>query len=74
MTTERIMVIFAGFMIMLSVLLSHYHHPYWLFFTAFIGLNLFQSGFTGFCPLNLILQKGFGVPSCSEKARLEQNS
>jgi len=74
MTTERIMVIVAGFMVMLSLLLSHFHHPYWLFLTAFVGFNLFQSGFTGFCPLNIILEKGFGVPNCAEKARLQQNT
>jgi hypothetical protein len=48
---------FAGFMIMLTVALSHYHHPYWLWFTAFIGLNLLQSAFTGLCPMAAILKK-----------------
>jgi hypothetical protein len=53
---------FAGFMIMLTVALGYagspiFHHEYWLLFTAFIGFNLFQSSFTGFCPLALILKK-----------------
>lgn len=57
MTIERIVLAFAGFMIMLTLALAHYHHPYWMWFTAFIGLNLFQSAFTGFCPLALVLKK-----------------
>ena len=57
MTIERIVLAVAGFFVMLSVLLAHYHSPYWLFFTAFVGLNLFQSAFTGFCPLATILIK-----------------
>jgi hypothetical protein len=62
MSIERIVMAFAGFMIMLSVALGIpaspiFHHEYWLLFTAFIGLNLFQSAFTGFCPLALILKK-----------------
>jgi hypothetical protein len=39
------------------VILGHYVHPYWLFFTVFVGANLFQSAFTGFCPLAIILKK-----------------
>jgi hypothetical protein len=57
MNIDRIVFAFAGFAILLSLILSHYHHPYWLFFTAFVGLNLFQSAFTGFCPLAIILKK-----------------
>jgi len=61
MSIERIVMAFAGFMIMLTVALGVpaspiFHHEYWLFFTAFIGLNLLQSAFTGFCPLALILK------------------
>jgi len=61
MTIERIVLAFAGIMIMLTVALGMqgspiFHHAYWLYFTAFIGLNLFQSAFTGFCPLALILK------------------
>jgi Zn-dependent protease len=57
MNIDRIVLAFAGVVILLSVVLSHYHHPYWLFLTAFVGLNLFQSAFTGFCPLATILKK-----------------
>jgi hypothetical protein len=57
MNIDRIVLAFAGFVILVSVLLAHYHSEYWLFFTAFVGLNLLQSAFTGFCPLALILKK-----------------
>jgi hypothetical protein len=57
MNIDRIVLAFAGFAILLSVTLSYLHHPYWLFFTAFVGLNLLQSAFTGFCPLAVILKK-----------------
>mgnify|MGYP000718271386 FL=1 len=62
MSVERIVLAFAGFMIMLSLALGMdgspiFHHHYWLYFTAFVGLNLFQSAFTGFCPLATILKK-----------------
>jgi hypothetical protein len=57
MNIDRIVLAFAGVVILLSSLLSHYHHPYWLFLTGFVGLNLLQSAFTGFCPLATILRK-----------------
>jgi hypothetical protein len=57
MNIDRIVLAFAGFAILLSLVLSQIHHPYWLYFTAFVGLNLLQSAFTGFCPLALILKK-----------------
>jgi hypothetical protein len=68
MTSERIVFIVAGTMVLLSVILSQLHHPYWLFLTAFVGLNLLQSGFTRFCPLEIILHK-LGVPSEVQKAK-----
>ena len=65
MTAERIVRIVAGFFILLSLSLGVDVSPlfiskYFLFFTAFVGLNLFQSGFTNFCPLTSILAK-FGI-------------
>jgi hypothetical protein len=57
MSIDRFVLAFAGLMIVLSLLLSIYSSPYWLWFTAFVGANLFQSAFTGFCPLALILKK-----------------
>ncbi|MDR3580842.1 MAG: DUF2892 domain-containing protein [Oryzomonas sp.] len=58
---ERIIRTVAGSFVMISLLLAHFHSPYWLLFTGFVGLNLFQSGFTQFCPMFTILEK-FGVP------------
>lgn len=65
MNAERVVRIVAGFMVMLTLSLGLEASPvfvskYFLFFTAFVGLNLFQSGFTKFCPLNNILAK-FGI-------------
>ena len=63
MSIERILRLVAGFFVLLSVTLSALHSPYWLFFTAFVGLNLFQSGFTNWCPLVWILER-FGFEHC----------
>lgn len=46
----------AGFFVLLSLALSHLHSPWWLLFTGFVGLNLFQSAFTKWCPLMSILR------------------
>lgn len=56
MSIDRVVLAFAGSMILLSLVLAHYHHPYWLWFTAFVGFNLLQSSFTGFCPLAIMLK------------------
>ena len=47
----------AGLFVLASLLLAHFHSPYWLWFTAFVGFNLVQSSFTNFCPLELGLRK-----------------
>ena len=57
MTVERMVFAFAGTFILISLALAHYHNPNWLWFTAFVGANLLQSAFTGFCPLATILKK-----------------
>jgi hypothetical protein len=54
---------FAGAFILLSVLLAWFVHPAWLLFTAFVGLNLLQSSFSSFCPLERLLGR-FGFPGC----------
>ena len=56
MSIDRIVLAFAGTMILAGLALSQLHHPYWLWLTAFVGANLLQSAFTGFCPLALILR------------------
>ncbi len=68
MTVERIVRIIAGAFLMLSLALAHFSgsvdmtQPSWLWFTAFVGFNLFQSGLTRLCPLDTLLKKA-GVPS-----------
>ena len=57
MTVNRYLRLIAGFFIMLSVALAHFHNPNWLWFTAFVGANLFQSAFTEWCPMMTILRK-----------------
>ena len=66
MTVQRYIFVFAGFFVMLSLALGVEGSPLFvskwaLAFTAFVGINLFQSGFTNFCPMSLILKK-LGVP------------
>ena len=57
MSIDRFVLAFAGFVILASVLLSVYHHANWLWLTGFVGVNLLQSAFTGFCPLAMILKR-----------------
>jgi hypothetical protein len=57
MTIDRAVMAFAGCMILLSLALSQIMSPYWLWFTAFVGANLLQSAFTGFCPAAMILKR-----------------
>jgi hypothetical protein len=57
MTIERIVLVVAGSFILISLALSQVHSPNWLWFTAFVGANLLQSAFTGFCPLAVILKR-----------------
>lgn len=57
MSIDRMVFAFAGAMILLSLALSYLFTPYWLLLAAFVGLNILQAAFTGFCPLALILKK-----------------
>jgi fatty acid desaturase len=61
MSIDRIVLAFAGSMVLLSLVLTYFFSPYWLLLAAFVGLNLLQSAFTGFCPLAIILKKN-GCP------------
>ena len=56
MNIDRLIFAFAGSMILLSVLLSNIHHPAWMWLTVFVGANLLQAAFTGFCPLAKMLK------------------
>ena len=57
MNIDRLVFAVAGSFILLSVILSQIHSPYWLYFTAFVGANLLQSSISGFCPMAVILKK-----------------
>ena len=70
MNTENLIRIFAGAMILASLALGAdaspvFHSRHWLWLAAFVGANLFQFGFTGFCPMKIILNK-VGVKSCAD--------
>lgn len=57
MTLDRAVIAVAGSFILISLLLAHFHSSNWLWFTAFVGANLLQSAFTGFCPMVMFLKK-----------------
>ncbi len=68
MTVNDSLRLAAGFFVLVSLALGYLHSPYWHLFTAFVGLNLFQSAFTKWCPLMTILRKA-GVPDPEYEAR-----
>ncbi|HPC96060.1 MAG TPA: DUF2892 domain-containing protein [Sedimentisphaerales bacterium] len=57
MTVESMLRGIAGFFVLVSALLAHYHSSYWLLFTGFVGLNLLQSAFTNWCPMMTLLRR-----------------
>jgi hypothetical protein len=57
MSVDRAVLAFAGFMVLLSVALAHFVHPAWIWLTVFVGANLMQSAFTGFCPAAIAFKK-----------------
>ena len=57
MTLDSAVLRFAGFIVLVSVLLSIYVHPWWIALTIFAGLNMLQASFTGFCPAAMIFKK-----------------
>jgi hypothetical protein len=59
---DRLVFRIAGTFVLLSLVLAQLHSPYWLWFTAFVGANMLQASFTGFCPLAKILGR-LGVPA-----------
>lgn len=62
MTKENALFLFAGTMILVSVALTQYVHPNWMWLTVFVGFNMLQSSFTGFCIPTIIMGK-FGMKS-----------
>lgn len=67
MSLERSVEAFAGFMVLLSVALTYFVHPWFVWLTVFVGANLFQQAFTGFCPAALVMRK-LGIRSERELA------
>ena len=57
MSIDRVVLAFAGTLVLISLVLSQIHSPYWLWLTAFVGANMLQSAFTGFCPLVKVLKR-----------------
>ncbi|MEZ5557983.1 MAG: DUF2892 domain-containing protein [Pseudomonadales bacterium] len=67
MSLEKGVEAFAGFMVLLSVALTYFVHPAFVWLTVFVGANLFQQAFTGFCPAAMVLHK-LGLKSERELA------
>ena len=57
MSIDRIVIAFAGIVVLASLALSQLHSVHWLWLTAFVGANMFQAAFTGFCPLAIMVKK-----------------
>lgn len=57
MSVDRLVMAFAGAMILTSLALAHFFSSWWLLLAAFVGANLLQAAFTGFCPLAIILKR-----------------
>lgn len=65
MSLDRTVLAFAGVMVLLSVFLTAFVSPLFVWFTVFIGLNMLQSAFTGFCPAAMIFRKVGVKPGCA---------
>lgn len=69
LSLEHAVEAFAGFMVLLSVALTYFVHPGFIWLTVFVGVNLFQQSFTGFCPAAIAFRKLFGLKTEAEIAR-----
>lgn len=67
MNIDKAVFAFAGLMILISVALAHFVSPWWLLLTVFVGLNLLQSAFSGFCPAAILFRKLGFTPGCAFK-------
>ena len=56
MSIDRAVFVFAGCVVLAGILLAHYVHPWWIGLSAFAGLNMIQSAFTGFCPAAIVFK------------------
>jgi len=57
MTLDRAVLVFAGIVILVSLALAWWYSPYWMLLTAFVGLNMIQAAFTGFCPVAMVMKR-----------------
>ncbi|MBP6012109.1 MAG: DUF2892 domain-containing protein [Alphaproteobacteria bacterium] len=57
MTIDKAVLVFAGFMVLLSLVLTYYVSPWWVLLTIFVGVNLIQSAFTGLCPAAMVFKQ-----------------
>ena len=57
MSLDRAVMMFAGFMVLVSLALTHWVHPAWIWLTVFVGLNLLQASVTGFCPAAMLFRR-----------------
>lgn len=67
MTLDRYLRMIAGAFVLISLALGTWVNPNWYYFTAFVGLNLFQSAFTNWCPMMSILRK-LGIRQCAHES------
>jgi len=70
MNVDRIVIGFAGAVVLLGIALAHFVSPGWIWLSVFVGANLLQSSFTGFCPLALLLKKLGLKPGCAFPSRV----
>ncbi len=65
MTIDRMVLAFAGTVVLLGVALAYFIHPWWIALTVFAGANMIQSAFTGFCPAAMVFKKLGGKPGAA---------
>lgn len=70
MSLEHAVEAFAGAMVLLSVALTYFVHPQFIWLTVFVGANLFQQSFTGFCPAAIVMKKVFSLKTEAEIAAM----
>jgi Protein of unknown function (DUF2892) len=73
MTVERALRLLAGAFVLLSLALGYWASPWWFLLTAFVGLNLLQSGFSNWCPAMVVFRK-LGLPETGDKSPIRGNS
>jgi len=73
MTIERTLRLMSGTFVLMSLALGYWVSHYWFLFTAFVGLNLFQSGFTNWCPAMALLRR-FGLPEAGPSKHVDSST